>query len=208
MIRLLILFIPIFCFSEGAGKVIGVFGTVKTLRNGVESALERGASVFQRDTIVTLKDSYAKIRFTDGSLVSIIPDSEYSLDSYQYKPDSSNNNAASTLAKGGLRCISGEIAKTNPNNYTYKTPTATMGVRGTIFSIRVKCSKDMGCTTFFGCDSGIITIKNDTGEVSVGPSLNYRYAEVSSQSATPTLRSSAPAELAPSVFMTSKMNKC
>jgi hypothetical protein len=49
----------------------------------------------------------------------------------------SNGEDAATLnlVSGGLRVITGAMAKTNPENYKVRTPVALMGVRGTEFSI-------------------------------------------------------------------------
>ena len=45
------------------------------------------------------------------------------------------DEATLSLVEGGLRVITGAMAKNNPENYKVKTPVALMGVRGTEFSI-------------------------------------------------------------------------
>lgn len=199
----LILLAPILCLADSIGTVIGVFGSVDVFREGAQSALERGASIYEQDKIVTQKDSSIKIRFTDGTLLSVIPDSDYTIQNYKYKSDSTDNNFSNNVAKGGLRFISGKIAKTNPDNYSFTTPTATMGVRGTIGTIRI-----VDGVSYFGCDSGGVNVKNDSGNYMIGPGFNYRYAEFSSKTGQPDLRVNQPAELDQKYFLTANSNKC
>ena len=47
------------------------------------------------------------------------------------------DEATLNLVSGGLRVITGAMAKTNPENYKVRTPVALMGVRGTEFSIQL-----------------------------------------------------------------------
>ncbi len=199
----LILLAPILCFAESIGTTIGVFGKVNVLRRGAQSTLDQGSSIYELDKIVTQKDSFIKIRFTDGTLLSVIPDSEYTIQNYKYKPDATSNNFSSNLAKGGLRFISGKIAKTNPDKYSFETPTATMGIRGTIGTIRI-----FEGVSYFGCDSGSLTIWNESGTYSIGPGLKYAYAEFSSSSQEPVFRARQPSELDQRLFFTPKANNC
>ena len=50
--------------------------------------------------------------------------------------------ATLSLVSGGLRVITGAMAKTNPENYKVRTPVALMGVRGTEFAIML-CGDDI-----------------------------------------------------------------
>ena len=48
---------------------------------------------------------------------------------------SKQKKATLNLVSGGLRVITGAMAKSNPENYKVRTPVALMGVRGTEFSV-------------------------------------------------------------------------
>ncbi len=47
-----------------------------------------------------------------------------------------NDGSALKLVKGGLRALTGAIAKQNPDAYRVDTPVATLGVRGIEFDVR------------------------------------------------------------------------
>jgi len=122
-----------------AGQVVGVVahlngplmdrkadGTVKVL--AAQSEVENG------DTLVTEKNTYAQIRFIDHGEITLRPGTTFKIENYAYdadKPD--GDSAAFSLLKGGLRSITGLLGKRNKEKFSLKTPTATIGIRGTTF---------------------------------------------------------------------------
>jgi hypothetical protein len=69
----------------------------------------------------------------DGAKVTLRPQSEMIIEEYSYMEDVDGGTL--NLLSGGLRIVTGAIAKSNPENYYLNTPTALMGVRGTEFSV-------------------------------------------------------------------------
>jgi hypothetical protein len=101
-------------------------GTVKVL--AAQSEVENG------DTLVTEKNTYAQIRFIDHGEITLRPGTTFKIENYAYdadKPD--GDSAAFSLLKGGLRSITGLLGKRNKEKFSLKTPTATIGIRGTTF---------------------------------------------------------------------------
>jgi hypothetical protein len=96
--------------------------------------LKQGDSVYVNDEILTSTRSFAVLQFTDGAKVTVRPDSKLVIENYLYAGND-NDEATLSLVSGGLRIITGAMAKTNPENYKVRTPVALMGVRGTEFSI-------------------------------------------------------------------------
>lgn len=95
-----------------------------------------GLSLKQGDSIHTSPQSTAEVKFLDGSSVTVKPSSQVNIE--QYRWDAKNKTGFSVLEfiKGTFRALSGLIAKDNPDNYEFKTPVATIGVRGTDFGAR------------------------------------------------------------------------
>jgi hypothetical protein len=122
-----------------AGQVVGVVehlsgplmdrkadGTVKVL--AAKSEVESG------DTLVAEKNTYAQLRFIDNSEITLRPGTTFKIDNFAYdadKPD--GDSAVFSLVKGGLRSITGLLGKRNKEKFSLKTPTATIGIRGTTF---------------------------------------------------------------------------
>ena len=122
-----------------AGQVVGVVehlngplmdrkadGTVKVL--AAKSEVESG------DTLVTEKNTYAQIRFIDHGEITLRPGTTFKIDNFAYEADKpEGDSAAFSLIKGGLRSITGLLGKRNKEKFSLKTPTATIGIRGTTF---------------------------------------------------------------------------
>ena len=101
-------------------------GTVKVL--ALRSEVESG------DTLVSEKNTYAQVRFIDNSEITLRPASTFRIEHFAYesgKPDA--DSAVFSLIKGGLRSITGLLGKRNKEKFSLKTPSATIGIRGTTF---------------------------------------------------------------------------
>ncbi len=102
--------------------------------DGVVKVLSTKSGVDQGDTLVSEKDTYARIKFIDNSEITMRPNTQFKIDNFSYeaaKPE--GDNAFFTLIKGGLRSITGLLGKRNKERFGLNTPTATIGIRGTTF---------------------------------------------------------------------------
>ena len=120
--------------EDSSGMVIASRGEVSALANGESRELKQGGFVYVNDEILTSARSFAVLQFTDGAKVTVRPGSKLIIETYLYAGNDSDE-ATLNLVSGGLRVITGAMAKTNPENYKVRTPVALMGVRGTEFSI-------------------------------------------------------------------------
>jgi hypothetical protein len=101
-------------------------GTVKVL--ALKSEVESG------DTLVSEKNTYAQLRMIDNSEITLRPGTTFRIENFAYdagKPEA--DSAVFSLVKGGLRSITGLLGKRNKEKFALKTPTATIGIRGTTF---------------------------------------------------------------------------
>jgi len=120
--------------QDSSGMVVASRGEVIALSNGGSRELKQGDFIYVNDEILTSGRSFAVLQFTDGAKVTVRPDSTLIIEQYLYA-GTDDDAATLNLVSGGLRVITGAMAKTNPENYKVKTPVALMGVRGTEFSI-------------------------------------------------------------------------
>ncbi|MFD2368003.1 FecR domain-containing protein [Pseudoduganella sp. GCM10020061] len=122
-----------------AGQVVG---TVRQLSgpliakkaDGKVKVLALRSEVEQGDTLVSEKNTYALIKFIDNSEITLRPDSSFKIESFAFdegKPD--GDTATFNLVKGGLRQVTGLLGKRSKEKFSLKTPTATIGIRGTTF---------------------------------------------------------------------------
>ena len=175
---------------ERVGEVVAVEGVLKAVDSSrVERSLLENSSVFVGDTLITGKVSKGEIQFLDGTLVLLIPGSRYSIDSFASSSEGENLYAAK-LKQGGVRIATGLIAKKNPDNFQVGTPNATIGVRGTLFEVRM-VKEDL----FVGSSSGSVTLKNHEGTLSIGSDSPTQFAKVPSRRTAPQPLSERPQAL-------------
>jgi len=120
--------------EDSSGMVVASRGEVMALSNGGSRELKQGDFIYKNDEIITSARSFAVLQFVDGAKVTVRPDSTLIIEQYLYAGNDSDE-ATLNLVSGGLRVITGAMAKSNPENYKVRTPVALMGVRGTEFSI-------------------------------------------------------------------------
>ena len=124
--------------SAAVGRVVQLRGELAALEPGGRiRGLTTGAAVLQGDRLETGADSFALVAFRDGSRVTLQADSVFSVDDYQYQKDdpASTPSAFFRLLRGGVRMLTGIIAKQQPERVQVATPTAVCGVRGTGFDL-------------------------------------------------------------------------
>ena len=121
--------------DEPAGRVVISTGSNEIERaDGSIELLKTRSHIYSGDTIRTGKKGRIHIRFSDDSTLSLKPDSEFSINDYRFKQESSSNgNADYSLLKGGMRKLTGLIGKKKQESYQVRTSVATIGIRGTSY---------------------------------------------------------------------------
>lgn len=194
-----------------AGKVLFVFGDAGIEENGVKKKLRRGQSIENGAQLYTGPRGRMHVRMTDSTMISLRPGTEFQVEDYKYGKSSasapSNTSQSTTAAtssgsdrsiyrllRGGFRTITGLIGKNNKSAYQVKTPVATIGIRGTLFSARY-CKGDCGRGgrrgrggprngLYVGCGDGAVSLKTKGGDLDVG---NDEYGFVGGDSEEPEL---------------------
>lgn len=85
------------------------------------------------DTIRTGADGAVGITLKDNTVMSFGPSTRFTLEEYLFAPAKGDLKLGGRLASGSLHYVSGLIAKAKPEAVNVKTPTGTIGVRGTRF---------------------------------------------------------------------------
>ena len=108
------------------------------------------------------------ITFLDDSQVRLTEHSELIIDEFIYDPDPSKSKMALQFASGTARFITGKLATINKENIFIETPSATVGIRGTDFTITID---ELGRSLIIllpdddGLPSGEIVVATALGEV-------------------------------------------
>jgi len=142
-------------------------GSSKVL--AVRSVVEEG------DLLTTEKGTYARMKFRDGGDVVMRPNTQLKVESYSFeeaKPES--DGALLSILKGGMRMVTGLIAKRNKDKISVRAPSATIGIRGThfgaLFCYQENCADIPTVSGVAPADglhvdvaSGAITLTNSAG---------------------------------------------
>jgi hypothetical protein len=102
--------------------------------SGANGPVDVGDPVFSEEIVRTGADSATKLVFRDSTNLALGPRSRVVLDRFVFDPSQPSEGLGITLAKGVFRFTTGSLKK---SAYTVTTPTAVIGVRGTVFDTDV-----------------------------------------------------------------------
>ena len=128
---------PVAAQAAPAARVDFAVGNVQAIApNGQARQLSKGTAIEEGETVAT-NNGRAQLRFTDGAYVSLQPESEFRIDQYRFegRQDGSERTFLSLL-KGGLRTITVLVGRNNRDAYQVTTTVATIGIRGTEYTIQ------------------------------------------------------------------------
>lgn len=120
--------------AQQVGTTAAVTGEV--LLTGVQDRTPRRVAVredvFLNDEVLTRLASVLQILLLDTSLFTVGENARIVIDRFVYDPDSGAGELLGRITRGGFRFMSGRIGTDNPSNAVITTPSATIGIRGTI----------------------------------------------------------------------------
>lgn len=147
--------------------------------------------------IVETENGRLKIKFLDDTQVSMTEHTIVEINEYVYDPNPSNSKMALNFAQGTARFATGKLGLVPRENIAIQTPTASIGIRGTDFTMTVDelgrslviLLPDEDCTDKIkleeGCKpSGSISVTNQGGTVFLDEA--YQAVMVSTAETPPT----------------------
>ena len=138
---------PLQAFAISAGVAQFIAGDVNVRRpDGQTDPLVKGKDIESGQAIVTGASGRAQVKFSDGGLISLQPNTEFKIASYVDKADPQEDRFLVDLLRGSMRAITGLIGKRNRANYKVTTTTATIGIRGSGFSAGYNPDGSLGVT--------------------------------------------------------------
>lgn len=133
-------------------------GAAQSSGSAVPRALGQGLMIEPGDTVTLGSNSFAVLKMTDGTRMTLRPNTAIKFDEYAFKEPNKPDSMFTSLLKGGVRMVTGLIAKGSPSAAKLTTATATVGIRGTDFDARI-------CRTDCSADAGRITQKSESSSV-------------------------------------------
>ena len=204
------IFVTVLCLlASSVSWAAGSIGTV-TDNKGTVCKIERNKNQLSglKGSEVESMDVYAtgacvsNITFKDDTKVKVNENSRLVIDDFVFDPKASDaGKLAMKVGMGTVRYASGQIAKNNPQSVNIQTPTASIAVRGTDFTMSVdetgqslivllpscKDSKDIKTYELEEnrCKVGVIEISNSAGTVILDKAFEATY--ITSLNSMPTV---------------------
>jgi hypothetical protein len=124
--------------QEAIGYVKTVTGEATVVDAGKALKAQAGTPVRLGSMLRTGQTGSMGVTFKDNTVMSFGPDTEVTIDEYLYSPGKGDLKFGANMTKGSLQMVSGVIAKLKPDAASLKTPTGTIGIRGTNFAVKVE----------------------------------------------------------------------
>ncbi|WP_373000627.1 FecR domain-containing protein [Sulfurimonas sp.] len=135
-IILLVILISSTLFAKDVATITGLNGNAFVDRDGQKIELSLGDKLQEKDIILTKDKTKVQIIFKDETIISIGKNSTFAINEYLFE-ENQEPVAKFGMISGAMRAITGKIGKVAPDKFMVKTKTATMGIRGTNFSVLV-----------------------------------------------------------------------
>lgn len=130
--------IPVANASTPVAIVRNVSGSTTVVRQGQTISATNGMEIWENDTLRTGRNGSIGIVFTDDTFLSLGPGSILIIDEFVFAPKQGKFSIVIRMLKGTAAYLSGLISKLSPESAHFKTPTASIGIRGTKFVARVE----------------------------------------------------------------------
>lgn len=159
-----------------AGKTLIAKGNVKANAEDSSRTLKRKSVIFDTDMITTGDNSKAQLRMLDGGMIALKENSELQISDYRFADENGKGSVVMELVKGGLRSVTGAIKAEN-GDYNLKTPTGSIGVRGTHYEVEL-IDGDMFIAVWDGAIDVTVGSVDSGNTVSFGQNENYSFGIV------------------------------
>ena len=173
-----------------------VIGVVKVLKGN--SLIRRKSDaievpgqteLIESDIVITGPDSVAEVRMADETVFKLGPDSTLNVSNFSISSSQAEQPEGSLIASiiaGAIKVTTGLLAKHKANQYQISSLfTATIGIRGTDFTVRA-CSEKPACGDLFGVsvavEEGGISFSNSVATLDLNKD---EFTQIKSSEETP-----------------------
>jgi hypothetical protein len=119
------------------GRIKTVVGQASVVRGKAVTPATPGFQLLVSDVLQTGRDGRIGVTFVDNSRFSIGPNSRVSLTQFEFDDTTHKGKSLTTIDRGSLGVVSGQIAKENKDAMRVRTPTSLLAARGTRFVVKV-----------------------------------------------------------------------
>jgi hypothetical protein len=115
-----------------------ISGSATVVRQGQPIPATNGLKIWENDTLRTGHNGSIGMVFNDDTFLSLGPGSILVIDEFVFAPKQGKFSIVIRMVKGTAAYLSGLISKLSPDSAHFNTPTASIGIRGTKFVVKVE----------------------------------------------------------------------
>ncbi len=150
--------------STAVGRVVKFSGNATIVRNGVAITVQSGEAILKGDVLQTGTGSMV-VTFNDGSTLQLTANSRLAVSEFVYDTNGANHNSELlNLVQGSLTAISGAVAHSG-GRMDVSTPVATLGIRGTSFTITIGSDGHIHITVINSSRPNDVVLQDENGNV-------------------------------------------
>ena len=120
------------------GRVKNVTSGVEVIRDGRTITARPGLRLEVGDVIRTGRRGRVGITMSDDTRMAMGPNTRITLTEYTYDRRRQTGRSVTSVNRGRLGITSGNITRSGRDRMRVRTPTSTLGVRGTTFVVEVQ----------------------------------------------------------------------
>ncbi|MFZ5720584.1 MAG: FecR family protein [Pseudomonadota bacterium] len=120
------------------GRIKSVAGSASIIRGKAVTPAAPGQQLLVSDVLSTGANGRIGVTFIDNSRFAVGPNSRIALSQFEFDDTTHKGRSLTTVDRGSLGIVSGQIAKENKDAMKVRTPTSLLAARGTTFVVEVK----------------------------------------------------------------------
>ena len=120
------------------GRIKTVVGQVTVTRGKVATPAAPGLKLEVGDVLATGPSGQVGVTFNDNSRFAVAPNTRLALTEFEFDEATHRGRSLTTVEKGTVAFVSGQIAKENKDAMRIRTPTSLLAARGARFLVEVK----------------------------------------------------------------------
>jgi hypothetical protein len=128
---------PALAQTSEIGRIKSVAGTAQVWRGKAAKPATPGYQLSVSDVLTTGANGRIGVTFIDNSRFAVGPNSRVALSQFEFDDTTHKGKSLTTVDRGTLGVVSGQIAKENKDAMKVRTPTSLLAARGTTFVVDV-----------------------------------------------------------------------
>ena len=135
ILALILAWSPAYAANKQVATVVAARGEVQAVdAKGKSRPLPVQAPILEEDTIKTGEHSRVQIMFADNTLINLGNVTTMKIAEYRWQPEKNDGALKTQVKEGTFRVMGGALTKTAPQNFKTETPSATIGIRGSMYA--------------------------------------------------------------------------